>query len=481
MVERKKPKIAILGTLDTKEVEGFFLRERIKAYGGEPILINMALKEYKPKLGTPDICNTEVAKAAGSSIEEISKLGRAEAQEIMAKGALKILNEMIEKGELDGVIGYGGSVGLVLHGTILRELPMFMPKYLVTTLASEAGHHVAGKDVRIWWSISDIAGGERINIIEAEVFNRAAAAIVAEANPQPSPVEKKPVILSTQFGNTTPHIIQAKNYLTGKGFDFIAFHAIGISGGYTMEELVRSKFAVGVLDVTTHELVDEVADGVLVASRGEKLRLTAAGEMGLPQLVTPACVDMVNFWAPETVPEKYKDRLFYEHSKGFITLMRTNADESYKVGKLMAERLNVAKGPTLVLFPLRGLSMDDTDPTIPDSPGVYCQVFKNGNLEFTKIPWWDPYYDKLVWKGLVDHLDLSKPNIDLVVVDYNINDKECALFAAKTIEDMVNGTWKKGEYKHIDATKIVKDPESAFNKLIEEYKSKFPPKPDHPK
>ncbi|MHA1596861.1 MAG: Tm-1-like ATP-binding domain-containing protein [Candidatus Asgardarchaeia archaeon] len=479
-MSEKRPRIAVLGTLDTKESEGYYLRDRIASHGGEPILINLAMKKYTPKLGKPDVNNDEVAKAAGSSIEEVSKLGRAEAQEIMAKGALKILNEFLEKGELDGAIGFGGSVGMILNSMILRELPMFIPKYIVTTLASEAGKYTEGKDIRIWWSICDISGGERVNRIEAEVFNRAAAAIVAEAMPKEPPIEKKPVILSTQFGNTTPHIVAAKNILTEKGYDFIPFHAIGIAGGFTMEELVRSNFAVAVYDITTHELIDEVADGVLKASRGEKLRLSAAGKMGIPHLVTPACIDMVNFWAPETVPEKYRNRLFYEHSKGFITLMRANAKESYECGKLMAERLNEAKGPVLVVVPLRGLSMDDMDPTIPNSVGVYCQLFKDGKLEFTDVPWWDPYYDKMNWKGLAEHLDLSKPNIDLVVVDCNINDPECTSFCANTMVDMIEGRWKKGEYKHIDPSKVVKDPEKAYDDLIEYYKSKFPKKDDHP-
>jgi len=454
-----KPVIAILGTLNTKEAEGYYLRDRIKAHQGKPLLLDMSMQPYTPKLGKPDISNEEIAEAGCSSMKKIKEMDRVGAQKVMGRGAIKILTERHKAGKLHGIIGYGGSVGLVLYTTVMKELPMFLPKFLLTTLASEAGKQTAGSDITVLWSISDIPGGEKVNLIEAEVFNRAAAAIVAAANPSPPSIERKPVILATQFGNTTPHIIRAKDYLTSIGYDFVAFHAIGREGGYTMERLAESNFAVGVLDVTTHELIDEVAEGVLSASLNGKLRLTAAGIIGIPQVVVPGCVDMVNFWGPETVPEKYRDRLFYEHSRGFITLMRANSEESYAVGNLIAERLNESRGPTLVVFPLRGLSMDDNSPesgTKPQ-PGVYSQRLKGNLFEPTSIPWWSLEADREVLRGLKEHLDLSKINIDLVVLDYNINEPEFADFCAKMLDDMIKGIWKKGYYSHIDPSKIVKD------------------------
>ncbi|MGC8542910.1 MAG: Tm-1-like ATP-binding domain-containing protein [Vulcanisaeta sp.] len=466
----KKPVIAILVTLDTKEAEGYFLRERINAYGGTPLLVDLSMRRYTPKLGKPDASNEEVAQAAGFSMDQVNNMDRAKAQEVMAKGAIKILKERLSRGELHGVVGLGGTTGLSLNAMIMSELPLYMPKFIVTTAPEEGSRLVSGTDITLFWSITDIAGGERVNTIEAEVLNRVAAAIVAAANPLPYSIEKKPIIFATQFGNTTPHIIVAKDYLSKQGYDVVAFHALGKTGGYTMERLLEAGMAVGVLDVTTHELVDEVAGGVLSASFGDKLRLTTAGLLGIPQVVLPGAVDMINFWGPETVSEKFRERCVYEHSRGVVTLIRATGDELYMVGKLMAERLNKSKGPVLIIFPLRGFSIIDNDPNAKPRPGAYCQrmVRKDGGYVFesTNKPWFDRQADLQLLRALLEYLDLSKPNIDLLVVDYNINDPEIATLTAKVIDEMIKGKWRKGYYPYltevIDPNRIVKDPKTLF-------------------
>ncbi len=473
----KKPTIAILVTLDTKECEGYYLKERVEAHGGRGLLVDLSMRRYTPKLGKPDVSNEEIARAAGATIDYVSSLDRAKAQEVMARGATKILKELLARGELSGVVGLGGSTGLSLVVSVMRELPMFLPKFAVTTVITEAGSLIAGADISLVWSISDLAGGERVNAIEAEVLNKVAAAVVAAASPAPYTIEKRPTILSTQFGNTTPHLIVAKDYLTKEGYDIIPFHALGKTGGYTMERLVEAGLAAGVLDLTTHELVDEVAGGVLSASFGDKLRLTAAGLKGVPQVVLPGAVDMINFWGPETVPEKFRERCVYEHSRGLVTLVRATAEELYATGKLMAERLNLAVGPTVVIFPLRGFSIIDNDPNAKPKnapPGAYCQkmVFKDGEVVFEKTskPWHDPVADLQLLKALLEYLDLSKPNIDLIVVDYNINDPEVALLSAKILDSMIKNAWKKGHIPDVpglEPHKVLKDPEK-IKELLKE-------------
>lgn len=473
----RKPTIAILVTLDTKECEGYYLKERVEAHGGRGILVDLSMRKYVPRLGRPDVSNEEVAKAAGSTIEEVDKLERAKAQEVMVRGATKMLGELLARGELDGVVGLGGSTGLSLVVSIMRELPMFLPKFVVTTVITEAGSIIAGADIVPVWSVSDLAGGERVNAIEAEVLNRVAAAVVAAASPAPHTIERHPTVLATQFGNTTPHLIVAKDYLTKQGYDVVPFHALGRTGGYTMERLIETGLAAGVLDLTTHELVDEVAGGVLSASFGGKLRLTAAGLRGVPQVVLPGAVDMINFWAPETVPERFRERCAYEHSRGLVTLIRATAEELYAVGKLMAERLNLAVGPTAVVFPLRGFSIIDNDPNAKPKnapPGAYCQrmVYVDGRIVFerTSKPWYDPVADLHLLKALLEHLDLSKPNLDLIVVDYNINDPEVALLSAKILDSMIKGTWRKGyvpEVPELEPHRVVRDPEKIGELLRE--------------
>jgi uncharacterized protein (UPF0261 family) len=473
----KKPTIAILATLDTKECEGYYLKERVEAHGGRGLLVDLSMRKYTPKLGKPDISNEEIARAADTTMDYVSRLDRAKAQEVMARGAIKILKEFLARGELDGAVGLGGSTGFSLVASIMRELPMFLPKFAVTTVITEAGPIIAGADITPVWSISDLAGGERVNAIEAEVLNRVAAAAVAAASPTPYTVEKRPTILSTQFGNTTPHLIVAKDYLTKEGYDVIPFHALGRTGGYTMERLVEAGLAAGVLDLTTHELVDEVAGGALSASFGDKLRLTAAGLKGVPQVVLPGALDMINFWGPTTVPERFRDRCVYEHSRGLVTLIRATAEELYATGKLMAERLNAATGPTAVIFPLRGFSIIDNDPNAKPKnapPGAYCQkmVFKNGEVVFEKTfkPWHDPVADLQLLKALLEYLDLTKPNIDLIVVDHNLNDPEVALLSAKILDAMIKGTWKKGytpEVPELETNKVFRDPEK-IKELLKE-------------
>ncbi|MEM0046260.1 MAG: Tm-1-like ATP-binding domain-containing protein [Fervidicoccaceae archaeon] len=467
--ERARPNIAILVTLDTKECEGYYLKERVESNGGRAFLIDLSMRKYVPKLGRPDVSNEEVAHAGGSSMEEVSSLDRSKAQEIMIKGARKILRELLARKELDGIVGLGGSTGLSLIASIMRELPMFIPKYIVTTVITEAGSLIAGSDIVPVWSISDLAGGERVNAIEAEVLNRVAAAVIGASRPIPYEFRQMPTIFATQFGNTTPHIIVAKDYLQKMGYDVIPFHALGKTGGYVMERLIESGLGIGVLDVTTHELVDEVAGGVLNASEENKLRLTAGGKRGIPQVVLPGAVDMINFWGPETVPEKFRSRCVYEHSRGLVTLIRATGEELYYVGSIMAKRLNHSRGPTAVIFPLRGFSIIDNDPQANPKyapPGAYCQRMiyeEDGKIRFerTDTPWFDPQADRRLLKALLEQLDLSNENLDLIVVDYNINDPEVALLSARMLDDMIKGSWKKGnipEVEGLDKEKIIKDP-----------------------
>lgn len=459
----KRPTIAILVTLDTKESEGFFLKERIEANGGLGLLIDISMRKHTPKLGKADVSNELLAKLAGSSIEELSNVDRARAQEVIARGALILLKKKVADGEVNGVIGIGGSTGLGLVSMIMRELPMMMPKIIVTTAVSEACSVVLGSDITVVWSITDFSGGTSLNSIETEVLNRVAAMIVKASSPAPVSIERKPVILASQFGNTTPFIIVSKELLSKKGYDFISFHALGRTGGYVLEKLIGSGTVVGVLDATTHELTDELFGGVLNASVDGVVRLTAAGKLGIPQVVLPGGVDQIVFWKPESVPEKFRSRCVYEHSKGLVTLVRATGDELYAVGKLMAERLNMSKGPTAVVFPLRGFGIIDNDPNaklVNLPPGAYCQelVFQEDKVVFrrTDKPWFDKEANLQLLKALLEHLDLSRPNIDLIIVDHNINEPEVAILSSEILHSMIKGLWKKGWIPEVPNLRVIR-------------------------
>jgi uncharacterized protein (UPF0261 family) len=216
--------------------------------------------------------------------------------------------------------------------------------------------------------------------------------------------QDKPVIVASMFGNTTRAVNHAKELLDKQGYETLVFHCTG-SGGRTMESLIQAGLVSGVLDITTTEWADELVGGVLTAG---PTRLEAAARGGVPAIVVPGCLDMVNFWAPETVPAKFKDRKFYQHNPN-VTLMRTNVEENQRLGVILAEKLNLSTGPVTVLLPLRGLSMIDSD------GGAF---------------WW-PEADQALFRALKENL---RPDIPVVELDCVINDP---IFAETCVERLL--------------------------------------------
>jgi uncharacterized protein (UPF0261 family) len=200
-------------------------------------------------------------------------------------------------------------------------------------------------------SVVDVAG---VNRISRRIYTNAAGAICGMVTGELSPADDKPLVAASMFGNTTPAVDHARQIIESKGYEVLVFHATG-TGGRTMEALIADKYIAGVLDITTTEWADEICGGVLSAGPN---RLEAAARMGIPQVVVPGCIDMCNFWARDTVPEKYKERIFYEWNPN-VTLMRTTPEENQQMGEIFAEKLNATSGPVAVLIPLKGFSQID--------------------------------------------------------------------------------------------------------------------------
>jgi len=421
--------IVIVGTLNTKECEGHYLRDQIEKFGCKAILLDVGLKSYELLLGKPDISNEDVAKAADTSIKEVEALERMPASELMIKGATKIVKKLYNAKRLHGIIGYGGSVGTGICSSVERELPLGFPKVIVTTIPHLAGQYIGAKDIAVFPSITDMVGGSTVNRIEAVTLANAAAAISGMVEAKPVIQEKKPLILMSQYGNTTPHIMKAKEVLENKGYEVISFHGSGI-GGQSLEELVKSGIVAGVLDITPSELSDHLLGGVCDAGSN---RMEAASEIGIPQVILPGALDMVNFYK---VPKKFKNRRFYFHTKEVI-LMRINEAESTVLGRVVAEKVNKAKGPTLVIIPLKGWSMYDCE-------GGVLTVDYHGQP--TGEPWYDPKADKAFTDALDNFINKSKNNIGIVKANLYINDPRLAKITATILDDMVKGKWKKGTY-----------------------------------
>jgi uncharacterized protein (UPF0261 family) len=407
--------ILMIGAFDTKGAEYAFLRGEIIARGHELLAANTGVVGAAEDFPV-DISADEIALAGGTTLAALrAKADRGAAMKAMSAGAASVAEKLYAAGRFAGAIGMGGSGGSSVVTAALRALPIGVPKVCVSTVASgDTSAYVGAKDVVLVPSIVDVAGVNRISRV---IFARAAGAIcgMVEREP-PSGADDRPIIVASMFGNTTECVNTCVDSLSTKGYEVLVFHATG-TGGRTMESLVREGLVDAVLDITTTEWADEVCGGVF--SAGSE-RLDAAGEMGLPQLVVPGCIDMANFGGMETVPAQYKDagRLFYEWNPA-VTLMRTNAEENAEMGRIFAQKANAACGPVAFLLPLKGVSILDGDGE------MFC----------------DRTADAAFFNVLREHL---RADIPIHEIDCNINDSAFALRAVELIQDLID-LKKRGE------------------------------------
>jgi uncharacterized protein (UPF0261 family) len=391
--------VVLVGALDTKGEEFRFVRDLIQARGVETVVVDFGVLDDPPF--RPDISSDEVARAGGSSIVELrSSKDKAHAMQVMANGLAAVVKRLFEEGRLGGILGMAGSGGTSIATTAMRELPVGVPKLMVSTVGGgDVSAYVGPKDITMMPSVVDVAG---INSISRRIYANAAGAIagmVTQVVPEAS--GSKPLITASMFGNTTTCVNRARETLEKQGYEVLVFHATG-TGGKTMESLIASGYITASLDITTTELADEVCGGVFSAGPD---RMLAAARAGIPTLLVPGCVDMCNFWGIDTVPEKYRGRNLYQWNLN-VTLMRTNVEENEVMGRMIAHAANEARGPVTVLLPLKGVSM-------LDSPG---------NM------YWDPQADAACFNAVKAGL---KPGIPVIELDCNINDPQ---FADRAVE-----------------------------------------------
>lgn len=341
--------IAVLGTLDTKGAEHAFVAKRIRAQGHDVLLIDVGTAA--PPQISPDITREEVAAAGQIDLAPLmQRAERGECVSAMAEAAPRLLAQLHQEGRIDGVISLGGGGGTAIGTAAMRALPIGFPKLMVSTLASgNTAHYIGTQDIVMMPSVVDVAG---LNRISRTIFSRAAGAICGMVEAEVDTGQDRPLIVASMFGNTTTCVNVAVQVLEKAGYEVLVFHATG-SGGRAMEALISSGMVAGVLDVTTTELADELVGGVLSAG---PQRLDASGVAGVPAIVVPGCLDMVNFGERPSVPEQFADRNFYIHNPQ-VTLMRTTADECRALGGMLAEKVNAYTAPITVLLPRRGISV----------------------------------------------------------------------------------------------------------------------------
>jgi uncharacterized protein (UPF0261 family) len=327
----------------------------------------------------------------------------------MQAGLAAWVRERHARAPLAGVLAIGGSAGTGIAAAGMRELPTGVPKLLVSTLASgNTRPYVGQSDIAMLYPVADFSGLNRLTrIILANAANGIAGMCglplpAAEAQP-------RPVLAATMFGVTTPCVDQVRALLEQRGFELLIFHATG-AGGQAMEQLIRDGVISGVLDITTTELADELVGGVLSAGPH---RLEAAGRLGIPQVISTGALDMVNFGALDTVPEKFRARNLYQHNPA-VTLMRTTREENAQLGEILATKANAAAGPVTVVLPLGGVSAIDA----------------------AGEPFHDPDADAALVDAIRCNLDAK---VKLVEVDAHINDPEFAARLAAEFFEILEG------------------------------------------
>jgi uncharacterized protein (UPF0261 family) len=399
------PSVFLLATLDTKGHEAAYVRGLLSSWGIPVTLVDVGA--IGPPAVAADIPRERIFELAGTSAEAMQqRADRGDAVTKAAEGAATLVRQAYQRGELSGVLSLGGSAGTTIGTSAMRALPLGVPKVMLSTLASGmVRQYVGDKDIVMLNSIVDIAG---LNRVSRGVLSQAAGTMAGLVRfPGPAPEKgDKPLVAATMFGVTTRCVERARATLERAGFEVLVFHATG-NGGQAMESLISEGLIAGVLDITTTELADEHVGGFLSAGSD---RLTAAGKAGIPQVVSTGALDMVNFYAPESVPARFGGRTFYRHNPN-VTLMRTTPEECAAIGAGIARKLSAAKGPVAVLLPGRGVSAIDREG--------------------------QPFDDARARRALHDAIRAGLPEGTVTELDLHINDEEFADAAARRLVEMM--------------------------------------------
>ncbi|RLC14981.1 MAG: UPF0261 family protein [Deltaproteobacteria bacterium] len=388
--------VLLIATFDTKEQEAVFLIKCLQARGVEVLTMDAGI--LSPSGISVDVDQDQVARHGGNSLKDLLAAGDKSACLFnMIRGAEILTAELYEQGRFHGVISIGGGQGTDIGCAAMRCLPTGVPKLMVSTVASGRatfGPFVGTKDITMMHSVADMQG---LNFLTRRILKNAAGAIcgmvqsAGTADPGPQGI---PVALS-MLGTTTPGALRAKTILEDSGFEVVAYHQNG-TGGIAMEDMIRGADFKGVLDLNLHEIGDRYVGGLHGAIRGD--RLEAAGDTGIPQFIAPGSINYMVLGPLESLSPEMRARKLIVHNS-YLTLVRLNHEELSGVGKLVAEKLNRAKGVTRVFIPLQGYSFPDRH----------------------SLPHWDPEGNRVFVDALKAGLN---PEIPLVELDAHINDPE---------------------------------------------------------
>jgi uncharacterized protein (UPF0261 family) len=402
----RDPTVLLLGTLDTKGKEYAYLRELIRRRGVDVLLVDAGI--LGEPLAEPDVTRHEVAAAGGARVEALAEeRDRSAAIEAMSHGAAEVVLRLHAEGRFDAIGALGGTGGTALATHAMQRLPIGVPKLMVSTAASGNTQRYFGPvDITMTYSVVDIAG---LNSILTGILRNAAGALVGMATtPVSPPPAKRPVIVASMFGVTTPCVTVARERLEELGYEVLVFHQVGL-GGQSLEEVVKAGGVAGVLDVTPGGLADEIAGGIWPACPE---RVETAGSLGLPQIVSLGGLDFVSIGPPEPLPARFGGRTLYIHDN-VLAATRLTPEESRQVAAALARKLNAATGPTVLYVPLRGVSLLST-------MGAVLA---------------DAEADEALFSCLRESVDEAR--VEVHEVDSEINDPQFALAMANRLHELI--------------------------------------------
>lgn len=454
-MKAKKPTIVVAGILDTKGKEIKFLAERVRKAGGDPVIMEISCGG---EVGWADIPASELISKEGYTKEDVFKLDRIKAAEIIARGGIKKAKELLKEGKLDGIIAHGGATSTFIGSKIMQSLPIGVPKIMSSTMTTgDCSPYVGTRDIAMFYPIVEMG----LNKVTRKVLTNAAGMIVgASKAPLVEKEEIKPLIGCMVLGIVAPCAERLASHFESKGYDVMSIHAAG--SGAIMEELIRDGEIVGALDIATMEISILVCGGELHV---EPNRLTAAAEMGIPQVVSTGGLDNIapggtrDMIIQRKLRSKITGELYEEEEKKFpgraiiqhtptVATMGTLPIEVQKIAEHMIMKLNRAKGPTALIVPMRGWSKYEISAEM-------VTVLKTKDPG----PFWDggdvtnPNWSKRavafveVVKKLVDK---TNPNLDILICDRHINEPEFADLLITIFDEMLRGVWKKGMHRDKD-------------------------------
>ena len=450
------PTIVVTGMCNTKGVEIRFLADQVAAHGGRPLIMDLSLGGA---VDWADVSLQDVLAATGTPVEDVYAAPRAAAIELVGRaGAVKIL-ELRAAGRCDGIISWAGAVGTTAATQVMRALPFGVPKVMLTDMAPS--------DVSLWLGNKDIfivnpTAEQGVTVVTRRMVANATAAVVAMARVPDVPAGSRPLCAITAYGSTTPAVLRCAAFMEQRGWDTSAFHAVGVPGA-TMEDLIRSGMISAVIDLTLAEMMGTLLGSVYgTPATWEGERLTAAGAMGIPQVVVPGGLDQASLGALERVPQRYLDETRdgrrashrgsgqpYIHNPS-VTIIIPTPEEIGQVSGMIADRLSRTTGPTLFLLPMQGWSAYDQREALASRERGWAAGNGDG-------PSWEPDPEHPVWsrkatvmRAVLDaRVDRSNGNLDVIAVDMHILDAELSDLATRAMGEMLDGTWRKGLYREI--------------------------------